>query len=462
MKQRITTTIFLLTVFYGLTNESVFGQPNKISKEEKIYGLSKFWQEVNYNFVYLSKVDRKEWNDLYMKYSREVQETKNDYEYYRLLQKFCAFLKDGHTNIWFPKEIQDNVFISDFGDYKIVIENFEGKAIITNVNSSKRKEIPIGTEITKVNGITAKEYIDKNVRPYISTSTKHVLEDLSITNMLEGYVGTTFDLELKTSNGEIRTIKLVHNKAKEKDLYPVADKEKLFEFTWLTDDIAYVAFNSFSDWDIMDLFDKKLPEIHKAKRLIIDLRRNSGGDENIARELFKYLTNDTILYGSKSQSRLHIPTYKAWGAWTKVTDTLKNVWQKQAYLTYNDQYYYNFPYESYSTANLGISRIEIPTAILIGHGTASAAEDFLIYASNQENIIRIGEPTYGSTGQPFIFELPNGGVGRVCTKKDTYPNGKEFVGHGIQPDIEIKKTLSDYLENKDLILEKAIDYLKEK
>ncbi|MFN3840688.1 MAG: peptidase S41, partial [Cyclobacteriaceae bacterium] len=185
----------LLIVLANLT----FGQiPNKISKEEKVYGLSKFWQEVNYNFVYFSKVDKKEWNDLYLKLIREVQETKNDYEYYRLLQRFCAFLRDGHTNIWFPQEIQNDIYISNFGDYKLILTNIEGKAIITQVNLSKKDELPIGTEITKVNGVSTKQYITENVRPYISSSTEHILEDWSISNMLQGYLGTTFNLELKT------------------------------------------------------------------------------------------------------------------------------------------------------------------------------------------------------------------------------------------------------------------------
>jgi hypothetical protein len=35
-----------------------------------------------------------------------------------------------------------------------------------------------------------------------------------------------------------------------------------------------------------------------------------------------------------------------------------------------------------------------------------------------------------------------GGSARICTKKDTYPNGKEFVGYGIKPDIEVKRTLN--------------------
>ncbi len=107
-----------------------------------------------------------------------------------------------------------------------------------------------------------------------------------------------------------------------------------------------------------------------------------------------------------------------------------------------------------------IARIA-PTTILVGNGTASAAEDFLIYADNQKHMTKIGEPTYGSTGQPLLFELPNGGIARVCTKKDTYSDGKEFVGVGIQPDIQVTKRLSDYIENKDPALEKAIGYLNE-
>ena len=105
MKKVITT---ILSVFiYGKMTAQV-ELPNTISKEDKIYGLSKFWQEANYNFVYLNKIDRKKWNDDYKRLITEVQNTENDYEYYRLLQKFCATLKDGHTNVYFPDSIQNN------------------------------------------------------------------------------------------------------------------------------------------------------------------------------------------------------------------------------------------------------------------------------------------------------------------------------------------------------------------
>lgn len=117
---------------------------------------------------------------MYNEYITKVQETKNDYEYFRLLQKFCAFLKDGHTNVYFPKSIQDSILNTDFGEYKIFLSNIEGKAIITRVNESKKKEIPIGTEIIKINGVPTKKYLKNNVLPYIASSTDYILEDWGI------------------------------------------------------------------------------------------------------------------------------------------------------------------------------------------------------------------------------------------------------------------------------------------
>ena len=74
----------------------------------------------------------------------------------------------------------------------------------------------------------------------------------------------------------------------------------------------------------------------------------------------------------------------------------------------------------------------------------------------------MGENSFGSTGQPFIFDLPGGGSARVCTKKDTYPDGREFVGYGVKPDIEVKSTLNDYIQKKDPVLDRALLYLKQK
>ena len=104
----------------------------------------------------------------------------------------------------------------------------------------------------------------------------------------------------------------------------------------------------------------------------------------------------------------------------------------------------------------------VPTVILTGNYTASAAKDFLISAANQPHMVRIGEPTYGSTGQPYPFALSGGFNTRGGTKKDTYPDGSPFVGVGIQPNIAVSPTVKDIAEQNDPALARAFAYLKTK
>jgi len=450
--------IFLLTFLTIVTKAQI---PSTLTNEDKIYGLSKFWQEVNYNFVYLEKINRVKWDSTYREMIKTVQQTTNDYEYYRVLKKFCALLKDGHTNVYFPKSIDTLIYRNGFGLYKIFVKNVDNKVIIVNINKSKKDELPVGSEILEVNGMPTHEYINKFVAPYISSSTDYVLQDWSVIKLFEGLKGQKYEIKIKTPDGKTKTLSLIHDISLEKEIYPPFEDRQLLDFKWYDNQIAYIALNSFGYPKIDTLFVQKLPELYKAKGLIIDLRFNDGGSTEIGTEILKYLTYDTILYGSKNITRNHLPAFKAWGKFVEPKDTANDIWAKKSLLCYQDKYYYTFDY-SPDTFKIINKKIVVPTVILIGHNTASAAEDFLIYADNQKHIIKMGENSFGSTGQPFIFDLPGGGSARVCTKKDTYPDGREFVGYGVKPDIEVKSTLNDYIQKKDPVLDRALLYLKQK
>ncbi|WP_407323557.1 S41 family peptidase [Tenacibaculum maritimum] len=462
MKKTFTLLFFLL--LGKLTAQIAL--PKTISNEEKIYGLSKFWSEVNYNFVYLNRIDKQRWDKHYQTLLSEVQTTENDYEYYRLLQKFCAELKDGHTNVWLPKNIRQLILNAEFGDYRFYLKNIDGKAVISKINLSKKEEIPIGSEIIEINGMPTQKYLNIHVKPYISTSTSHILENTAVSELLKAPIGTTYLLKIKKPNQETITLRLSLKKTLEEKTYPPSKKKAVVDFKWLENQIAYLGLNDFSDPKTSSIFIKKLPEIRQAKKLIIDLRNNFGGNTDIGTSVLKYLTYDNQLQSSKSSSRLHIPTFKAWGLIynLKAKDTLQGSGEnrkmiRQAYLTTQNSFFHEFPYATIENHLKKSERIVIPIAILIGNYTASVAEDFLIAANNQKHITTIGEPTYGSTGQPMLFNLLGGATARICTKKDTFPNGQEFVGFGIQPDIFVKKSYQDYLNNTDPVLQKAIQYL---
>ncbi|MBA9079395.1 S41 family peptidase [Rufibacter quisquiliarum] len=434
--------------------------PNTLTPAQKVYGLSKFWQEVNYNFVYLDKVDRAQWDGAYQDLITKVQHTPNDYAYYRELQRFCALLKDGHTNIYFPKSLDTLLYTNMFGKYRIFLSNVDNKAIVTRTNLSIKNELPLGSEVMEVNGTPTADYLKQQVLPYISSSTDYVLMDIAINNLLQGLKGESYHVKFRTPDGKVKAFTLTHEKTLEKEVYPAFEDRKLLDFKWYPNGTAYVALNSFSNPEINKLFLEKLPELRKAKALIIDLRYNGGGSTGIGRQILDYLTPDTLLYGSRNMTRQHLASFKAWGKFATPKDTVGNAWTTKSLLSYQDKLFYPFDYAPYRNQVNPAEKVIVPTALLIGHNTASAAEDFLIYADNQKHMTKMGENSFGSTGQPFLFDLPGGAVARVCTKKDTYPDGREFVGYGVKPDITVKSTLKDYIQKKDPVLEQALKHLK--
>ena len=61
-----------------------------------------------------------------------------------------------------------------------------------------------------------------------------------------------------------------------------------------------------------------------------------------------------------------------------------------------------------------------------------------------------------------MYDLAGDGKTRVCTEKDLFPDGREFVRVGISPNIFVQYTLADYLTGNDPVLQKALDLLQSK
>jgi carboxyl-terminal processing protease len=95
-------------------------------------------------------------------------------------------------------------------------------------------------------------------------------------------------------------------------------------------------------------------------------------------------------------------------------------------------------------------------AMLIDARTFSAAEDTVAVFKLMRRGVIIGTPSAGSTGQPWLFDLPGGGHARVCVKRDGFPDGTTFVGAGIIPDIHIPLKIQEVREGKDPVLERAV------
>lgn len=242
----------------------------------------------------------------------------------------------------------------------------------------------------------------------------------------------------------------------------------LFEFKWLKNNIAYIAIRTFGDASVVTDFESRIGELQKAKSIIIDIRDNGGGSSKNALNIAKYFSASDTIYGAKNSSREIIPTERAIGSFLVAQDTIEGKAQwglskeetKKLFDAFQGSKFHEFEYAPQIVQS--DVKLKVPTVILTNNNTASAAEDFLIYLNNENNITRIGDYTNGSTGQPLQIELPGNGTAWICTKKVTFPNGEEFVGLGIKPDVLVKRDLNNVLHplKFDYQLDEAEKFLK--
>jgi carboxyl-terminal processing protease len=393
---------------------------DNLSNSEKILGLTLFWTEVKNKFVNFDHLPGLNWNKIYLEYLSKILDSKTTLEYYQLMQKMCALLKDGHTNVYAPQELTDSVYARP----QIRTMLVENKVIIWKIlnDSLKKNGFKIGQEIVKINGIPVHQYAEQFVEPYMSSSTPQDLRIRTYTYaLLAGNINEKIDLELK--EGEKIFSKSIYRTNK-----PYTNPTPDFEFKLLAKNIGYVALNSFGSEKALTLFKENLNAIMKTDGLILDVRLNGGGSGGVGFNILGYLT-DNAFFISKSSYR-GSPDNLTW----KVSPAMK--WK-------------SFSKEPYRK----------PVVVLTGSMTFSAAEDFVVAFDFMKRGKIIGEPTGGSTGQPYSLKLPGGLTSRICMKRDTYPDGKEFVGFGVQPDIIVSPKISDIKDGKDPVLNKAIEYL---
>lgn len=408
------------------------GYAVNLSEDEKVAGLSKLWSEVKYNFVYTDTLKKIDWDKLYLDTIPKVRATGSTLEYYRVLMELVAKLQDGHSNVYPPEQLWDKVYARPLMRTKPV----EGRVFVEAVYSPalKAQGIEPGLEVTAVDGVPVADYIARQVAPYQSASTP---QDLERRTHSYGFLGGDANAQPKVTfagrSGKAFTVTVPR--------VPMAEWSKQaqhkppFEFKMLDGGIAYVALNGFGNDSAADGFIEAWPKISQARALVIDVRANGGGNSTVGYRVLATLTGSPFVT-TKWSSREYVPTFRAWGRPAKMHKASPGEWKAD-----------------------GERLFKGPVAVLTSSATYSAAEDFALAFDIMKRGAIIGEPTGGSTGQPLFFSLPGGGRARVCTKQDMYPDGRNFVGVGIQPTILVRPTVTDLRKNKDTVLNAAIEYL---
>jgi carboxyl-terminal processing protease len=398
-----------------------------LSEEEKIAGLARLWSEVKYNFANFDITETKnpglDWDAQFLATIPRVRATKSTAEYYRVLQELLARLHDGHTYVWPPREVQKQSYVWTAVDTKLV----EGKVLITGVRDPAL-DVAAGEEITAIDGIPVMEYAATRIKPYVFSSTPQDFDWRVYGQfLLMGDLDKPVRVTLRGARGT-RGVSLPRPATP-----PAAARRPLTEFSVLEGNVGYLALNSFNDEKLRAEYDALWPQIAATSALIIDIRRNGGGNSSNGWYVLSTLTAEPFK-SARWKTRRYLPSRRAWNE--------PEEWDE---------------HEAEDIAPDGKRHYSKPVAVLISERTWSAAEDFAIAFDAMERGPLVGVATGGSTGQPLLIDLPGGGIAGICTKRDQYPDGRDFVGVGVMPDIPVAPAIDDIVKGTDRTLARAME-----
>lgn len=403
-----------------------------LSEAERIAGLSLFWSEVKYNFAHFNNVPGLDWDRAYLDFLPRVIAARDTRAYYEVLMRFAPLLHDGHTNIYPPKELQPRFYARP----PLRTALIGGKVLVTFVGSGllAKQGIRVGDEITAIDGIEVKRYARERVAPYESSSTPQDMAVRMYTyGLLAGDKDAPLKLDLDDGRGQHRTLVVA------RDNYPDRRTPPSFVFRQLPGGVAYLSLDQFETKASSEAFTQHLSQIMQAKALILDVRNNGGGSDRYGFEILSHLTAAPIP-GPRSTELSVEPVERANGH-------LSLEWRPL------DGSGASHPHQTRPIFNG-------PVAVLTSARTFSAAEDFVMAFDALKRGILVGQRTGGSTGMPMSFNLPGGGSARICVKWDSYPDGREFVGEGIAPDVEVAPSAADIRGGRDPVIERAAQLLR--
>lgn len=419
--------------------------------KEDIDFLIKTIEEVHPNpYAYVEKEKfYKELSNIKSKINKPM----NEIEFYKIIAPLVSSLEDGHTNVHIPYHLF-NEYLSFSGGkiFPLIVEIRDNKIFNIKV-VDKDINIPVGAEIIAINGMETDKII-KKLKTY-ETGMRDPFKEIQLEGdfyflswleyqLIDGYK-ITYKFNDKVATADVKGVsKNTVNAHLDKKF----EQNSNYEYRILSDEICYLDFNSFSDYDSFnELLENMFREIKEKniENLIIDIRDNGGGNSSLGDLLISYIYDKPFFQYSKIDYKISkqiIERYNI-GDSSRIGEV---VTQKGS------------PYYKPDINN----RFNGKVCVLTNRYTFSSATDFASTIKDFNIGILIGEETGGlasSYGDVYSFRLPNSKLGcGVSFKYFVRPSGDETVG-GVIPEHEVKQDIHDISSDKDTVLEFAKGYI---
>lgn len=284
------------------------------------------------------------------------------------------------------------------------------------VVKSAHPSVPVGAEVVALEGVPMTEFAESKL-PFLPASSVRAAR----TALFRRPFLFPSNFSLLLAGGECAQVRRGEYVLPTPSLAPALDR--------FSSPVPILRIPSFE----RDAFEETaiglVDQLQQDKALILDLRGNGGG-------------NTPLRLLAKLMDR----PYRTWAA-TTPRHTALNIAKGNAHEDLT------IPSETQDAATGHFAGRLI---ILVDRQTASAAEDFVMPFKDNGRATIAGETTAGSSGQPLYKELGDGMRLWVSAKRQAFPDGSQFEGIGIAPDIAFEMTGYDVTSENDALVARTM------
>lgn len=402
------------------TNEATYSEMKYPDMGFRLLSLYRYWNIIQYYFPYKNLIEE-DWKNVLPEFIPKFINAENEIEYQLTVLELIARVHDTHANIWGQYMALNKYWGVNYAPIELTF--IENKAIVTDYfdeNLGTETGLRVGDEIIKINNELVSDIIINKLKYTPASNYPTQLRDIA--------------KKLLRTNDTILSIEFINNgKSQTKNIKAFSTKEiNIFKkhqvkdtcFKFINEEIAYINNGTLKREYLPEIWEV----IKNTKGIIIDIR-NYPSDFPIY-DLSKYLMPKSIPFVTFSNGSVEKP-----GLFTY--EKSLNVGKK------NKNYY----------------KGEI--IIIVNEISQSSAEFHTMAYRVHPNATVIGSTTAGADGNISFFYLPSGIRTAISGIGVYYPDKTETQRIGIVPDIEIKPTIEGLKNNKDELLEKAIELIKE-
>jgi len=463
-------------IFFLVLMSSVlcFAQnPNKLFTKSELHAdFQLLQQELKANhpglYIYSSQ---QEVEKAFQTIKASLDQPMSGIDFYRKLIPLNAIIKDAHTQFIIPESFNQlrNTTLPRFP----FALHFDGSQLKVKRNLSDNENIQIGWEVLEINKEPFGKLIEEFTAAVSSDGDNVTLPVYKLNYDFSGVYSalkgcpSSFEIKFKDLAGQVQSMNVKALLVKEivanqKERYPKlkSEKKKPLQLE-IKNDIAILTVRTFIGETIKatgqsyeKYFKEAFAKIHAvgANHLIIDIRDNLGGWPEMGDELLSYLISKPFHHAKSDwtvTNKIAHPEYYKRDDYLKHFKRLRFKKSENGY-----EVFWNEPAVKPKKNNFAGQ-----VYVLSNGFSCSQSGAFAGLLKDKSNTIFIGEEPGGNAtqccaGDMITLVLQNTKVKLILPLRKLSLNvSSKNTGHGVIPDHEIKPTVNDLQEGRDVVMD---------